>query len=218
MIAQSFKDYDLGPICVFASGVSDSTEVDITRYSKEYELLKKTITENKDNLFIYFSTLSVLNTEHTDYIKHKLHIESYIQRATNNFLILRLPNIVGVTKSKNQLLPFIYNSLLKKELIIVKKDTYRDLIDVEDLPKITRLLIEKKINGICNISLNNKIKVVDIVNLLIELNNISEYSIEISDGNQNITYESNIEEYYDELSVMNVIMDSNKIIEKYYSK
>ena len=55
------------------------------------------------------------------------------------------------------------NTLLKKEKIQVKKDTIRDLIDVEDLPKIVEFCIDKNINGIINTSLENKIKVIDII-------------------------------------------------------
>jgi nucleoside-diphosphate-sugar epimerase len=218
MIAQSFKDYDLGNVCVFACGVSDSTEHDTSKYMKEYELLKNTINENRKEFFIYFSTLSVLKYDYTEYIKHKLFIESYIENHTDNFLILRLPNIIGVTKSKNQLLPFFYNSLMKKDLIHVKTETLRDLIDVVDLPKIIEVLIKNEVKGICNISLKNKIKVIDIINFLIKINKIPNYMVEEIHGSDNIDYDSDIEKYFDELKMKNVNMDPYNIIKKYYLK
>lgn len=218
MIAQSFKDYDFGPVCIFASGVSDSTESDTSKYLKEYELVKRMLNESKSNLFVYFSTLSVLKCDYTEYVKHKLFIEFYIKSVTNNFLILRLPNIVGKTKSENQLLPFLYNSLLKKEKIQVKKDTLRDLIDVEDLPKIVEFCIDKNINGIINTSLENKIKVIDIIDYLIKINDIKDSNVELIDGHQNIEYVNDIKNYYEDLSMKNVNLNPNKIIEKYYGR
>ncbi len=218
MIAQSFKDYDFGPVCIFASGVSDSTESDTSKYLKEYELVKRMLNESESNLFVYFSTLSVLKCDYTEYVKHKLFIEFYIKSVTNNFLILRLPNIVGKTKSENQLLPFLYNSLLKKEKIQVKKDTIRDLIDVEDLPKIVEFCIDKNINGIINTSLENKIKVIDIIDYLIKINDIKDSNVELIDGHQNIEYVNDIKNYYEDLSMKNVNLTPNKIIEKYYGR
>jgi nucleoside-diphosphate-sugar epimerase len=179
MIAESFKNYNFKSVCVFASGVADSTENDILKYKKEYDLLKQVLKKNQNNLIIYFSTLSVLRYDYTNYVMHKLFIESYIENNSNNFLILRLPNIIGRTKNTKQLVPFMYNSLLNKKVIQIKNGTYRDLIDVEDLPKIVDFLINKKINGKINVTLGNKIKVVDIVNYLIEINKISDYQIEM---------------------------------------
>jgi nucleoside-diphosphate-sugar epimerase len=218
MIAQSFKKYDLESVCVFASGVSDSNEIDVVKYIREFDLLKTTLNENKDKLFVYFSTLSILRYDYTEYVKHKLFIESYIQNKSNNFLILRLPNIVGKTKSQNQLLPFFYNSLLENKSIHLNLETYRDLLDVEDLPKIVECCLTNKIRGIINVSLGNKIRVIDIVEYLIKIHDIKTYKIELSHNHQNIEYVSDIQNYFDYLISKNVTMNPYKIIQKYYSK
>lgn len=218
MIAQSFKKYNLESVCIFASGVSNSNEFDEAKYIKEYELLKKTLDENKSSLFVYFSTLSVLRYDYTEYIKHKLFIESYIQNKSDNFLILRLPNIVGKTKSQNQLLPFFYNSLLENKTIRLNLETYRDLLDVDDLPKIVECCLNNKIVGTINASLENKIKVFDIVQYLIEINHIKKYNVEVTQNVQNIVYISDIKNHFDDLKNKNVTMNPYKIIQKYYSK
>lgn len=218
MIAQSFKKYNLESVCVFASGVSDSSEIEVTKYIKEFELLKKTLGENEDKLFVYFSTLSILRYDYTEYVKHKLFIESYIQNKSNNFLILRLPNIVGKTKSQNQLLPFLYNSILENKTIQLNLETYRDLLDVEDLPKIVECCLTNKIFGTINASLDNKIRVIDIVEYLIKTHNVKNSKIELTDNHQNIEYLSDIQNYFEELTTKNVTMNPYKIIQKYYSK
>jgi UDP-2-acetamido-2,6-beta-L-arabino-hexul-4-ose reductase len=215
MIAQSFEKYNLKSVCIFASGVSDSNETDLTKYKKEYNLLKKSLEENNDKLFVYFSTLSILRYDYSEYVKHKLFIESYIQNKSNNFLILRLPNIVGRTKSQNQLLPFFYNSLIENKTIQLNLETYRDLLDVEDLPKIVEYCLNKKIVGILNTSLGNKIKVIDIVDYLIKINNIKNCKIEMTHNHQNIEYVNDIVNYIGDLDV---ITNPYKIIDKYYRK
>ncbi len=218
MIAESFKNYNFKSVCVFASGVADSTENDILKYKKEYDLLKQVLKKNQNNLIIYFSTLSVLRYDYTNYVMHKLFIESYIENNSNNFLILRLPNIIGRTKNTKQLVPFMYNSLLNKKVIQIKNGTYRDLIDVEDLPKIVDFLINKKINGKINVTLGNKIKVVDIVNYLIEINKISDYQIEMLEDNETILFENHIDKFYNDLDIKNLNTNPHKIIKKYYKK
>jgi nucleoside-diphosphate-sugar epimerase len=218
MIAKSFKNYNFKSVCIFASGVADSTENDTLEYEKEFNFLKQVLEKNQNNKIIYFSTLSVLRHDYTDYIKHKLFIESYIENNSNNFLILRLPNIIGETKNTRQLLPFMYNSLLNNKIIKIKNGTYRDLLDVEDLPKIVDFLINKKINGKINVTLDNKIKVVDIVNYLIKINDIIDYQIDVIDGDETILYENFLNKYNNDLDIKNLNTDPHKIIKKYYKK
>jgi nucleoside-diphosphate-sugar epimerase len=218
MIAESFKTYNFKSVCVFASGVADSTENDILKYKKEYDLLKQVLIKNKNNIIVYFSTLSVLRYDYTNYVKHKLFMESYIENNSTNFLILRLPNVVGNTKNKKQLLPFMYNSLLNNDIIQVKNGTYRDLIDVDDLPKIVNFLINEKINGKLNITLDNKIKVIDIVNYLIKINNINGQKLELLNDNESILYDNHISKYYNDLNIKNLNTNPYQIIKKYYKK
>jgi nucleoside-diphosphate-sugar epimerase len=145
-------------------------------------------------------------------------MESYIENNSTNFLILRLPNVVGNTKNKKQLLPFMYNSLLNNDIIQVKNGTYRDLIDVDDLPKIVNFLINEKINGKLNITLDNKIKVIDIVNYLIKINKINGHKIELLNDNESILYDNHISKYYNDLNIKNLNTNPYQIIKKYYKK
>jgi len=112
----------------------------------------------------------------------------------------------------------MYNSLLNNKIIQIKNGTYRDLLDVEDLPKIVDFLINKKINGKINITLDNKIKVVDIVNYLIKINNISDYQIDILEGDETILYENHLNINNNDLDIKNLNTNPNKIIKKYYKK
>jgi len=217
MIAKSFKNFNLANTCIFASGVADSTETDLLLYKKEFELLKKTINQFPQFKFIYFSTLSIFKFEYNEYVKHKLFIENYIENNLDNYLILRLPNIVGQTKNQNQLLPFLFQKISSNSEIDVKDNTYRDLIDVEDLPKIVKFLIEKNIVNKINISLNNKITVTDIIDILKDINHIYTTKINKINIDDTIYYTNDLLNYNFDFTQKSLNINPINIIKKYYT-
>jgi hypothetical protein len=217
MIAKSFKNFNLANTCIFASGVADSTETDLLLYKKEFELLKKTINQFPQFKFVYFSTLSIFKFEYNEYVKYKLFIENYIENNLDNYLILRLPNIVGQTKNQNQLLPFLFQKISSNSEIDVKDNTYRDLIDVEDLPKIVKFLIEKNIVGKINISLNNKITVTDIIDTLKDINHIYTTKINKININDTIYYTNDLLNYNFDFTQKSLNTNPINIIKKYYT-
>jgi len=168
MIANSFiRSTTINDVIIFACGVPNSNEVRENEYAREFNLLKKIQTEHTNKKLIYFSSTSLETGKKSKYISFKLMIEKYIKSNFSDFLILRLPNVVGNTENKSQLLPFIKNSLLTNNYIRVKQFCYRYLIDVDDLPLITASLIEENIqNKIINVSFDNKIEIIEIVNFL----------------------------------------------------
>ena len=217
MIAKSFKNFNLANTCIFASGVADSTETDLLLYKKEFELLKRTINQFPQFRFVYFSTLSIFKFEYNEYVKHKLFIENYIENNLDNYLILRLPNIVGQTKNQNQLLPFLFQKISNNSEIDVKDNTYRDLIDVEDLPKIVKFLIEKNIVGKINISLNNKITITDIIDTLKDINHIYTTKINKININDTIYYTNDLLNYNFDFTQKSLNINPINIIKKYYT-
>jgi len=216
MIAKSFENFNFSNTCIFASGVADSTETDLSLYKKEFELLKKTINQFPQFKFIYFSTLSIFKFEYNEYVKHKLFIENYIENNLDNYLILRLPNIIGQTVNSKQLLPFLFQKISSNSEINIKNNTYRDLIDVEDLPKIVKFLIKKNIIGKINTSLNNKITVTDIINTLKEINCISDVKINKININDTIYYTNDLLNYDFDFTQKSLNTDPINIIKKYY--
>ena len=89
LIASQFKKYeDDNDIIIFASGVSNSQEIDLNKFDKEFNLIKKYI--SCDCLFVYFSTCSIYDKSLIDskYVKHKLKVEEFIKENFKYFLIL----------------------------------------------------------------------------------------------------------------------------------
>ena len=185
MIAKSFiKSTAINDVIIFACGVPNSNEVREQEYEREFNLLKKIQTEYSNKKLIYFSSSSVETGKKSKYISFKLMIEKYINSNFSDFLILRLPNVVGNTDNQSQLLPFIKNSLLTNNCVRIKKSCNRYLIDVDDLPLITRNLIKENIqNKIITVNFNNKIEIIKIAKFLISKYKIINPTIEFFSDN-----------------------------------
>mgnify|MGYP007017084323 CR=1 FL=1 len=74
LLASLFLENDREDIIFFASGVSNSLEDRQEEFLREETLIKKTIEENPNKIFVYFSTCSVYDSSKTgsDYVLHKL--------------------------------------------------------------------------------------------------------------------------------------------------
>lgn len=167
-LSKAFSSYrDNNNILIFASWVSNSQNKDFKEFQREIDLLEITLKENKDKLFIYFWTCSVLdNTLHESlYVKHKLNAENIIKNSWNNYLIFRISNPVWRTNNPNTIMNFLYNKILNWEEFDIWTHTKRNLIDIDDLLLICSELINSWnfINKIINIANPNYYSVKEIV-------------------------------------------------------
>ena len=185
MIARSFtKSKAINDVIIFACGVPNSNEDREQEYEREFNLLKEIQIKYSNKTLIYFSSSSVETGKRSKYISFKLMVEKYIKSNFCDFLILRLPNVVGNTDNKSQLLPFIKNSLLVNKHVRIKKSCYRYLIDVDDLPLIIRNLIKSSIqNKIVTVNFDNKIEIIKVAEFLISKYKISSPVIEFYNDN-----------------------------------
>jgi nucleoside-diphosphate-sugar epimerase len=185
LLASAFSKSNLNfdKFVVFASGVSNSKETDPVQFHREVNLLKSVISKIDDKILIYFSTCSISENIPKPYTLHKLSIEEYIKKNVHKFLILRLPNIVGVTQNPYQLTNFIYNKICDNSELIVYENVQRNLIDVDDIPIITKHIIECNIfNTHLDILFNNKISMIDLIKIFENvLNKTANIKYEISD-------------------------------------
>jgi nucleoside-diphosphate-sugar epimerase len=169
-INNSFLDHT--NLCVFAAGVSNSSETNESEFQRELDLLKKTLANNTTKKFIYFSTVSIdVKKIPTPYTTHKLNMEKYIEENTTNYLILRLPNVVGNSTNPNQLVNYFYNSLINNIPVTITKNYIRHLLDVEDIPSIIKFLLIKhsNINNVV-VAFPNGINIDNLLHLIEEIN------------------------------------------------
>ena len=167
LLASSFIKSGLNHInfIIFCSGVSDSKETDDTKFNREKELVLKTITENNHLKIIYFSSI-LAYTSKTKYYKHKIEIEQLIKNKTNNYIIFRVPQIIGNKGNKNNLFNFFKESILNDKEITIFENTIRALLDIDDLVRIVEHCKDKVNSKIVNISYIEKINVLNLVDLM----------------------------------------------------
>jgi nucleoside-diphosphate-sugar epimerase len=149
MIARSLVPYkDKYPdITVFASGVSNSFEVSAQEFNREYDLLNDTVSHciESDKCIVYFSSGGAIygnfekpRTEMSPtfpqslYGRHKLLCEGIIQQSGADYLILRLPQLVGTNQNSKQLVASLVKQACVGQASIHLYAT-RDLLDLDDM-------------------------------------------------------------------------------------
>ena len=129
---------------VFAAGVSDSGEIDCREYIRERNNLRKFIESNSDSKVIYFSSY-IAKDGTSRYAQHKREMESVIAETANDFLVLRLPQVVGETTNRT-LISYFVNAAKTRDKITIQKNAYRSLVDVTDVGRILSVFIGKNVS------------------------------------------------------------------------
>ncbi|ALR31834.1 hypothetical protein ATE47_15525 [Chryseobacterium sp. IHB B 17019] len=135
LIANSLKNIDSEDYLFFASGVSNSLETRSSEFEREFSLLKTNLENSNGKKFIYFSTLSVndQSKQGSHYVLHKLEIEDYIKKNCENYLVLRIGNIVGKGGNPNTLFNFLKNQIKNNAHFKVHSKARRLLLDIDDI-------------------------------------------------------------------------------------
>ena len=166
LIAKAFKSYlEKDDVIIFASGVSNSSisEEESLSFQREKDLINEYL-KYGDKKLIYFSTCSISdNSKVTPYIKHKIEMEKLIESNHNNYLIFRLPIVIGISDNNNTFFNNIKSKILRNEIITIYKNISRYIIDVDDLSNILPTFIESDKNRIINVCFNNKEFVFNII-------------------------------------------------------
>lgn len=204
LIASLFINYDRENTIFFASGVSNSLETRAEEFLREENLIKNTIAENSDKIFVYFSTCSIYDSSKTcsDYVLHKLKMEQIIKNTCEQFLILRVSNAVGKGGNPNLLMNYIVNAVKNNETINVHIKATRNLIDAEDVKNITFDLLDKQhLNKIINVAYTQNYSIIEILEIIERFYDIkpqinlirsgSGYDIQVSDI-ENYFYKNNM--------------------------
>lgn len=156
LIAQAFSAAysQRGDVCIYAAGVSNSSCTDTQEFSRERNRLSEALQQTKDvDPFVYFGTCSVADpdTKNTPYVLHKLAMEQ-LASSHPQHLIVRLPQVAGVTPNPHTLLNFLYAKIARSEAFSLWRDARRNIIDVDDVASLVGQLIADKTAR--NITLN----------------------------------------------------------------
>ena len=220
LIASLFTECDQENIIFFASGVSNSLETKKEEFLREENLIKKTIAENPNKVFIYFSTCSIYDSSKVEsqYVLHKLKMEQIIIQLCPQYLILRLSNAVGNGGNPNLLMNYLVRSVKNNEIINVHTKATRNLIDVEDIKNITNQLIDKQyFNKIINIAYPENYTIIEILEIMEKFYQTKLYLNLVKSGSGYAIDTHDVESYFIQHVLTNKETYLHKILEKYYS-
>ena len=105
------------------------------------------------------------------YLDHKREIETLLQKLSNNYLVIRLPQIFGHGGNKNNIINYFDNCIKCDIPINVQIDTVRSIIDIDDVFNIVTKCIDCEYNKLLNLSYVEQIYVDNIVKFLYHINN-----------------------------------------------
>lgn len=151
LLAQTFQrsNFNLNDVLIFASGVSNSKENSNLSFNRERILLQKAQLEYSNKLLIYFSSCALIDEKNFDipYYKHKQQMEELVKEH-KNYLIIRLPQIIGFSKNRNTILNFFIDKINKNEKLFLNINAYRYFVDIDDVCIFSNLLIKNNIKNI----------------------------------------------------------------------
>ena len=212
LIAKSCKIIDNSDVLFFASGVSNSMSNNESEFEREINLLNENL--NTEKKIIYFSSIDeyVINEK---YLEHKKKIEKIIETKTDNFIIMKIPQLIGKYGNSNNFINYLINCI-KNDLEFDVFLTERSLLDVMDLITILNNLLEVNHTGIVNINYIELMKVEKFISIIEDLVNkkakIKNYihmkqEIKVNDGFVNSLLEN---------SIGNTLSYNSKVIDKYF--
>ncbi len=168
LIANAFKKYKKSKdVIIFASGVSNSKEVDPSEFEREKNKLKSYL--KKKGKLVYFSTCSLSDETlyNSPYVLHKRDMENYILENFPNSIIFRLPIIIGDNDNPNTLFNYFKNRISKNLDLTIDANATRFILDADDLYEMLSDLIDNGPSSkIISIALDNKMLVSKLVEMM----------------------------------------------------
>lgn len=184
-VANTFNDHyaKRHDVCLYAAGVSNSMCTDTSDFARDKNLLCESLKRSSGfDKFIYISTCSTQDPSmDTMYVHHKREMESLVMEVAN-CLVIRLPQIAGLNKNPYTILNAFYNAILKKQEILILRNAYRNIIDIDDVVAIVAEILPKAGN-IKSINVANPIST-SVMNIVTTLEDVLEEKavVSISDG------------------------------------
>jgi nucleoside-diphosphate-sugar epimerase len=149
---------------IFASGVSNSQEVLLEAFDREFDLIRSFVDTSK--CFIYFSTISIFDPsmQKSQYIQHKINVERYISNHFKNYIIFRLGQVIGNTQNPKLISNFLFNHIANQKSFDLWSGAERIFMDIEDVYMLVKYFMHHDHNqSIINLVHNNSLPVSELV-------------------------------------------------------
>jgi hypothetical protein len=219
LLASIFRDTysDDNKYIIFASGVSNSKELDTKEFDREVKLFSS-LDINKMHI-VYFSSCAIydLSLQNSPYIQHKLKMEKLVS-SSPFFTIFRLPQLVGKTSNKFTLVNYIYYKILQDESFQLWVNARRNFLDIDDAYLAMDYIIKNElgVNEVINVASPNSSHVSELVTIFEDVLNKKAKYIK---ADTTSSYEIDISFCKNIFSVLNVNFPSNYLnltIKKYF--
>lgn len=170
MMAKQFAKYQSNKdVMIFASGVSNSKEIRVSEFDREFNLLQKVIANNPNKHFVYFGTSSMYDpmARNSPYVLHKLAMEEYVVESCKSYNIFRISQVIGRANNPT-LVNFIIENIISDRMFDVWERATRNLIAINDAYKIVDFMLMNKLNfnQTINIAHSHNIAIVDFIRIV----------------------------------------------------
>ncbi|WP_341915040.1 glycosyltransferase [Polaromonas sp. YR568] len=168
VIANRFSDYtSQSPHTVFAGSVNDSSIQNEKIISAEETALAKALSAAGNVTFVYFSSCSVNDpaVAYTPYVLHKTRMEKLVGNTAKKFLIIRLPQVLGLCDTETSLAKFLVHSVCNRMDFELWENAKKNLIDIDDVHSIVGEILKEKqnLNKIFNVANPCEVTVLQLV-------------------------------------------------------
>ena len=152
-----------------------------------------------------------------NYSKNKLHTEKILlKNLKNRILILRISNLIGINKFRNNnkkihktfIDSFFLN--VQRGIIFNNEKNYKDFLSINKFGEIIEKLINKKVVGIYNVSLGQKVYLTKLVNWLNLFNKNKYKSIDFPKSYKTECFYLNNDKLMKKINIKNRLIDLEK--------
>jgi dolichol-phosphate mannosyltransferase len=221
VIANRFMDYSLSKqYLIYPGAVHDSLIIDEKIFRIEEDAIKLALTQNLNLTFVYFSSCSILapNKSLSPYSLHKEKMESLVTTNGRDYLVVRLPQIIGLNDEKSSLVSYLVENIISDKSFDLWGKAYRNFIDIDDVYHIVHYVLTNKTHINCSINVANPrntsmVEAVKAIEFL--LNRNANYHLK----DLGESYDINVSEISDIIKLLNINFGSDyfiKAVEKYW--
>ena len=134
-------------VLILAAGVSDSRSQNKSEFQREMNLVRHYSAESKRNGYrvVYISTYSVNeNPENPSmYVQNKMACEKVILDSSDDNVIVRLTNVIGIGGNDNNILNFLIRTVKNNQHFTVWEKAQRNFVAAELTPRFVKFILKK---------------------------------------------------------------------------
>lgn len=174
-IASRIEDEDL---VLIASGVSNSSEVCLSAFQRERQVIERCLNEGDFKTVFFISSCSVRQKNTTPYVRHKLAMEELVMNSGIDYYIFRLPQVVGQARN-NTLVSYFLDSILSGVPIRLNISAKRYLIAVSDVVRVADMVYKtsSKKNIIIDVAPKFSISALDIYSEIMKIVGVNSINV-----------------------------------------